>query len=61
MSRERNIAKTRPGFGKRGSVRVKQIVRAPASGGRLTQMFVRWWGKKDPPKRPAPKGLGARR
>jgi len=60
MSTERKIAK-RPGFGKRGSVRVKQIVRTPAPAGRLTQMFGRWWGKKEPAKRLAQKGFGIRR
>jgi len=60
MSRERNVKKTRPGFGKRGSARVKQIERKPASMGRLTQIFGRWWGTKEP-KKTAKKGFGFKR
>ena len=60
MSREQTVKKTRPGFGKRGSVRVKQVERKPASTGRLTQMFGRWWGAKTPQKT-AKKGFGVRR
>jgi hypothetical protein len=61
MSSQRTVKPTRPGFGKRGSVRVKPVVRKPDSVGRLTQMFSRWWGKKDAPKRHAQKGYGVRR
>ena len=60
MSSEQNAKRTRPGFGKRGSVRVKQIERKPPSAGRLTQMFGRWWGTK-PPQKMAKKGFGFRR
>ncbi len=60
MSREQTVKKTRPGFGKRGSVRVKQVERKPSSAGRLTQMFGRWWGTKAPQKM-AKKGFGFRR
>lgn len=61
MSRERNVKKTKPGFGKRGSVRVKQAERKPASVGRLAQIFGRWWGKKEPGRKVAQKGFGVRR
>jgi hypothetical protein len=60
MSSQPTVKPTRPGFGKRGSVRVKPATRKPASAGRLTQMFGQWWGKKEAPKRPAQKGFGRR-
>ena len=59
MSAQRN-AKRRPGFGKRGSVKVKQTERKPSGSGRLTRMFGRWWGAKEPQKM-AKKGFGFRR
>jgi hypothetical protein len=61
MSSQPTVKPARPGFGKRGSVRVKPAVRKPESAGRLTQMFGRWWGKKEAPKRLAQKGFGSRR
>ena len=61
MSKERTVEKTRPGFGKRGSERVKQAERKPASAGRLAQIFGRWWGKKEPRKKFAQKGFGVKR
>ena len=61
MSRERSVEKTKPGFGKRGSARVKQAERKPAAVGRLAQIFGRWWGKKEPRSKVAQKGFGAKR
>jgi hypothetical protein len=38
MSGEREIKRRRPGFGKRGSARVKLAERKPSSMGHLTQI-----------------------
>ena len=59
MSMHRNATK-KPGFGKRGSVRVTQVERKPAASGRLARMFDRWWITK-PTKKMAKKGFGFRR
>ena len=59
MSKRRNTTK-KPGFGKRGSVRVTQAKPKSTASGRLTRMFGRWWRAK-PPQKMAKKGFGFRR
>jgi hypothetical protein len=61
MSKVAVVKRVKPGFGKRGSAKVKPVVRTPAPVTRWSQMFGRWIGKKEPPKRSAAKGFGSRR
>ena len=61
MSGEREIKRRKPGFGKRGSERVKLVERKSSSMGHLTQICRRWWGKKDLHGKTAKKGFGAKR
>ena len=61
MSGEREIKRRRPGFGKRGSARVKLAERKPSSMGHLTQICRRWWGKKELQGKMAKKGFGFKR
>ena len=61
MSGEQEIKRRKPGFGKRGSERVKPVERKSSSMGHLTQICRRWWGKKDPGRKVAQKGFGVRR
>jgi hypothetical protein len=59
MSVEREIKRRRPGFGKRGSEKVKLVERKPSSMGHLTQICRRWWGKKELQGKTAKKGFGS--
>jgi hypothetical protein len=59
MSGEREIKRRMPGFGKRGSARVKLAERKPSSMGHLTQICRRWWGKKELQGKMAKKGLAS--
>jgi hypothetical protein len=61
MSKAPVVKRVKPGFGKRGSAKVKQVVRKPAPVARWSQMFGRWMGKKEPAKRLAQRDLGGRR
>jgi hypothetical protein len=62
MSGEREIKRRRPGFGQRGSERVKVPEhKKPSSMGHLTQICRRWWGKKELQGKMAKKGFGFKR
>jgi hypothetical protein len=61
MSGEREIKRRRPGFGQRGIERVKLVERKPSSMGHLTQIWHRWWGKKEPQGKATKKGSGFKR
>jgi hypothetical protein len=61
MSGEREIKRRRPGFGKRGSERLKLVERKPSSMGHLTQICRRWWGRKELQGKMAKKGFGFKR
>ena len=63
MSGEREIKRRRPGFGKRGSARVKLADAASTAASMHAGDTIcrRWWGKKELQGKMAKKGFGFKR